>query len=351
MERFSYPLTEFRGSWREIGKQHGEAYRALIQDQVGSTLQTAVRQGAKHDDALAWAMAHDKHIKKIGPHWMDELSGLAEGAHISLPEALAIQLRPGSGEIAVPEACTSFGIAEDATANRHPIGGQTRDIHPSYQEVMFIGKFRPTDGPAILAHCVPGELGGIGLNEHGVCVFANTLWPRSRRASWLAFPILRRLMLESRSADDGARAAQGLGTFIAGNLLLIDRRSEIRNLEMFPEGIEIVCQRRGAYVHANNCTVPVLEQHEDTAGIRLQGSEGRRKWLHDQLNALIGHLTVAKCKQLLTDESGSPEPICRRARVGSAIATVAGIIAEPAERRLHVSYGPPSISHFTAYSI
>jgi len=46
---------------------------------------------------------------------------------------------------------------------------------------MCVLLLRPRGRAALLMHSVPGELGGVGINEHGVAVFANSLWPKAGR--------------------------------------------------------------------------------------------------------------------------------------------------------------------------
>lgn len=342
-----FSFSEFRGSWREIGRQHGEAYRDLIQEQLAATL-TAASKWRPRDQALAWALAQRRRVEEIGAHWIEELSGLADGANISLAGALSLQLRPGSGEMPAVEACTSFGAAGDATLNGRPLGGQTRDLDVKYLHRMFVGLFKPDVGPAFLMHSVPGELGGVGINEMGVCVFANSLSGRSRGR--LAPPILRRAILECASADAAVARLRRLDRCGPANFLLVDAGSHIRDLEMFPEGVAVISRDTGTYVHANNCTTPGLMRFEDRT-VELIGSYGREHELLNRLRNSRGHLTVARCKDLLSDESGRPEPICRRGLNGDQLTTVAGLVADLSARTLHISYGPPSDGQFRAYAI
>lgn len=344
-----YPQSEFRGTWRQIGEQHGEAYRELVREQAAMSLGRGDEEARQR--ALVWTIERYSDLEALGPHWMDELNGLATGAGISLAEAVAIQLRPGSGALAAPEACTSFGAAADATADGGPLGGQTRDIDAAYQKRMFVGVLRPIDGPAIVAHSVPGELGGIGLNEHGVCVFGNTLHARSPRSSWLAPPILRRLMLEAPSAAAAITLLRDFETLPAGNLLMVDRHSGIHNAEIMPDALAVTHTPAGAYAHANNCTARETRMVEEPGRERIAASEARRLQLQERLDAAHGRVTVEMCKEFLADETGTPEPICRRATHPTGLATVAALIAEPMTGTLHISYGPPSIGPFRAYSL
>ena len=234
-------------------------------------MQGAADSGLTAKAALEWTSQQRPRVQAIAPHWIDELEGLAQGAGIRSDEALALQLRPGTGGL--PEGCTSFAAVGDATTNRHTIAGQNRDLGEPYLHRMFIAVLRPTQGPAILMHCVPGEIGGVGLNSHGVALFANSLWGRSGR-TWMAPPILRRAALEAATAEAAVQRIQALPGPAVGNFLIADTH-HARNLEILAEGVHVTEIDHGVYAHANNCTVRALLPHEAQRR-PLPHSEGRR---------------------------------------------------------------------------
>ena len=296
--------------------------------------------------ALAWALDHRDRVEAIAPPWVDELEGLAQGAGIRFDEALALQLRPGSGGLL--EGCTSFAALGSATTDSRAIAGQNRDLGETYMHRMFVALLRPAEGPAILMHAVPGELGGVGLNSHGVALFANSLWGRSGR-TWMAPPVLRRAAFETDSAEAAVERIQAMDGPAVGNFLIADAR-HARNLEILAEGVNVTPIDDGVYAHANNCIARALVPHEAPRR-PLPYSEGRRQSLQAALERHAGAIDTAVCRELLSDESGRPEPICRRPRSGDPFATVAALIATPHTRSLHISYGPPSANHFTTYRL
>ena len=213
---------------------------------------------------------------------------------------------------------------------------------------MFIAVLRPTQGPAILMHCVPGEIGGVGLNSHGVALFANSLWGRSGR-TWMAPPILRRAALEADSAQAAVQRIQALPGPAVGNFLIADTH-HARNLEILAEGLHVTEIDDGVYAHANNCTASALLPHEAQRR-PLPHSEGRRHSLQVALQRHAGSIDTDVCRTLLSDETGRPEPVCRHPRSGDPFSTIAALIAVPHTRTLHLSYGPPTSNHFTTYRL
>ena len=309
-------------------------------------MQGAADSGLTAEAALEWTSQQRPRVQAIAPHWIDELQGLAQGAGIRSDEALALQLRPGTGGL--PEGCTSFAAVGDATTNRQTIAGQNSDLGEPYLHRMFIAVLRPTQGPAILMHCVPGEIGGVGLNSHGVALFANSLWGRSGR-TWMAPPILRRAALEAATAEAAVQRIQALPGPAVGNFLIADTH-HARNLEILVEGVHVTEIDDGVYAHANNCTAsrptPARSPAPPASPFRRPPpfTPGRARTPR--------RLNRYRCLPHTPQRRNRPpEPVCRRPRSGDPFSTIAALIAEPHTRTLHLSYGPPTNNHFTTYRL
>ena len=356
-ETSHFPFAEFVGAPRDIGTQHGEMFGDLIRLQLSDTLDAARAHGLTPDAALAWAREQLSRVELIGSHWTEEMQGVAHGAGLTFAEVLALQLRPGSGtggpglrSPPMPEGCTSFAAIGSATVDHRSLAGQNRDLGEMYMDRMVVTLLRSNAGPTILMHSVPGELGGTGINGHGVSVFANSLWAKSGR-TWMAPPVLRRAMLEAGSAAEAVACVEEMDQPAVGNFLVADAERAF-NLEILPEGLVVVAIDDGVYAHANNCTDESLLPYEATERQRpLPFSEGRRQALQHALERESGSIDVSVCRRLLSDESGRPEPVCRRANTGDPFTTVAGLIAQPDDRSLHISFGPPSEGKFRGYCI
>jgi isopenicillin-N N-acyltransferase-like protein len=196
-------------------------------------------------------------------------------------------------------------------------------------------------------HAVPGELGGVGINEHGVAVFANSLWAKTGR-NWQAPPVTRRALLECASADEAARRACAMDGPAVGSFLVVDAAGRIRNLEILPQALAVIARDRGVFAHANHCLDAATRPHEIEA-LPAPGSPGRCTRMQELLEAAAGRIGVEDVKRLLADHTGRPEPICRHADGPAEWETAAALIAEPAARALHLSYGPPCEGGFATY--
>jgi isopenicillin-N N-acyltransferase like protein len=343
-----FPVIEISGEPYDLGRAHGESLRDGIQRQLAETLEGAHRQdGLARDHALAWAASTLPKIEALGgAAWMDELRGLADGARIPLAGAVALQVRPGTGFM--PEGCTALGVSGDAGAAGPPLGAQNRDLVPAYRARMSVLLLRPKRKPAILMHAVPGELGGVGINEHGLAVFANSLWPRSGR-NWQAPPLTRRALLECATAAEAVARVRAMDGPAVGSFLVIDAAGRIRNLEVLPQALAVIARDRGVFAHANHCLDAATRPHEVDV-LPSPGSPGRCERMQELLEG-TGRIGVEEVKRMLADHAGRPEPICRHAAGATEWETTSALIAEPASRTLHLSYGPPCEGRFAAYRI
>ena len=342
-----FPLHEFTGEPYELGRAHGAALASAIRQQVSDALTVAAQGGLDRAAALAWSRAQLPKIERLAPHWIDELRGIAAGAGISLDEAIALQVRPGSGKMI--GGCTSIAASDGATVDGRALGAQNRDLFHGFRERMVVTLLRPVGGTPLLMHSVPGELGGTGLNAHGLAIFANSLWARSGR-TWMAPPLLRRLLLEQRDAASAAELAKQLDGPAVGSFLLVDVVGQIRNLEILPEQMIVTERNSGVYAHTNHCLATSTQSFEQQP-LQSPGSPQRCRTMETTLAESSGKIDVAAMKRLLAQHQPTEEPICRHSTKPGEYETAATSIVETASRRLHISYGPPCQGRFKTYSL
>lgn len=342
-----FPFYEFTGDPYELGRAYGSTLARQIHETVADTLAMAASAGQSRAAALAWSAAQLPKIAKLGPHLVEEMRGMADGSKLSLDEITAVQVRPGTGRMR--GGCTSIAAADGATADGRPLGAQNRDLFFGFRKKMAVTLLRPTDGPALLLHAVPGELAGTGLNSHGLALFANSLGARNGR-NWMGTPILRRVLLETKDADAAVAAARAMDGPAVGSFLLVDPAGHIRNLEILPERVAVAAQDRGVYAHANHCLDEALFPYEQDP-LPFPGSVGRCRTMNAALAAATGKIDVAAMKRLLSLHEPTEEHICRHTDQPTEQETAAASIVEPATRTLHISYGPPCEGRFAKYTI
>jgi len=339
-----FSSMRFSGDPYALGLDHGRQCAEGIHVQVTQSLPDSADERTA---ALQWCEQQLPGVAAMDKTWIDEMRGMADGSGNDFLEIVALQLRPGSGRL--PGECTSAGVCPDATTIDGPLCGQNRDLPPAYRARMIVMELRPQTGPAMLFHGVPGELAGVGLNEHGVCLFANSLWCAGER-NWMAPPVVRRLILQSSSAEDAVRRIKALDGPPTGNYLIVDARGHVCNVEVLPPDMAVQKRDQGVLAHANNCLDPELARRE-LDPLPSPGSASRCRQMQQILEEMAPEISLDGLKQLFANHDTQPETICRHAETPDQPETTSCLIAEPADRRLHLSYGPPCEGGFATYSL
>jgi isopenicillin-N N-acyltransferase-like protein len=350
----TYPLFEARGTPRELGRQHGEQCRERLRgflDYLGVTLQLS-RPQLQHR-ALRFRPLFLHHA----PHLVEEVEGLAEGAAISVAEALAVQVRGELGQLG-GEACTTFVLGPSATASGAILIGQNSDVEPELEAFAYVLRLQPADRPAVLMWTFGGQIGYHGLNTAGVAHFANALGGGPSWKFGLPHYPIKRLMLEQRGMADILDLLRRVPVCSSGNYVLCDGTGRIADVEVTPEGISLLDGRADDFIVHTNHFLCAPHAGPATAKASIPDSFPRLERGRALLAGQRGGLTVERVKQFLADHDGGPTSICRHPHSGpdhpSVSArgrTVASLIAEPMAGRLHVARGNPCEVAYATYHL
>src|SRR5205823_5170693 len=90
------------------------------------------------DRALRFLPLFEEHC----PHLVEEIRGLAEGAQVSLAEALAVQVRGELGQLRA-EGCTTFVVSGRGTASGQTLIGQNSDMEPEVAALGYVLRLLP----------------------------------------------------------------------------------------------------------------------------------------------------------------------------------------------------------------
>lgn len=339
----TFPLVDVRGDAYELGYQHGAQAAPLIERYLRLTERIT---GLSREVLCRRALAFLPYMERLSPAFVTEVRGLAAGAGISFEEALLCQARAEAGR--VPDGgCTAFALKGSATADGGLLVGQNQDLEPEYADVAVLLQVRPTDGrPRALIFTFAGQLGYSGMNEHGLCHFANALYDAPWQLGLPHYP-LKRVMLEQRRADDCVAILAEHRTCSAANALIADAEGTVRDIEVRPEGIARFQDDRPDWViHANHYLTPQFAGHETNS---LADSCPRLDRMRELVAERWGEITVATMQELLADHQGDPAGICRHGDKG--MHSISGYIAEPAKRLLHVRRGHGCLGSWTTYEV
>lgn len=339
----AFPLVEASGSAFEIGYAHGAAARSLVLNYLGWIEKLT---GKSLDVLCRNAMQLEPRMQAVGKAFLDEVRGLAVGAGISYEEAVLCQCRAEAAQ-SPDGACTAFALRGEATAGGAVFGGQNQDLEPEYADVGIILRVRPSDGrPRSLMFTFAGQIGYAGINEHGSAHFVNALYGYTWRPALPLYPI-RRAVLESRTVAESVNLLTRLAPCSAANFVLCDGQRGIGDVEVTPEGTAVfVDEHPDAILHTNHYLTHEFAPRETHS---LPDSRARRERLRDLVKAEWGRITVETLKTILADHQGDPAAICRHGATG--IRSIAGYIAEPGARVMHIRRGHGCTGTWQAYEV
>jgi len=354
MNNPSYPLIHAAGSARQLGREHGRLARDRVRGYL-DYLQGSLK--LSRESLRKRAARFEPLFVKQCPHLLDEVVGLAEGAEIHWLDALAAQLR---GELTgvTDDACTTFVIRRDRTADGGTLIGQNSDNPSELMDYGYVLRLVPEHGPRILMWTFGGMLGYHGLNEHGVAHFANSLGGGPAWKFALSQYPLKRMMLEQRSLADIRRLLRDVPVCSNGNYVICDGLGEIADIELTSDGpLEMSDDGHGTLVHSNHylCSPHACDENFARS---LPDSFPRLQRMQELVRSRLGQLTVDDLKEILRDHDGQPVGICRHPHTGvddpilpSSGRTVASLIAEPDRGRLHITRGNPCEVDYVTYQL
>ena len=352
MKRF--PLYRAEGGHRRLGRLHGEQAAEKIKAHLDyMSTQLKLSPDEIRERAARFEPLFERHC----PHLLEELAGLAEGAGIELAEAVAVNTRSALAS-AEEGGCTAFVVGKRGAAEREILIGQNSDMLPAMLDFAYVLHLRPEGKPEALMWTFGGMIGYHGINSHGIGQFANDLGggPTSRFA--MPHYPLKRLMLERERLDEVVELLRTIPVWANANYVLCDGAGEILDIESTSVGCELISDEGVGYLaHSNHFIGPVHatpENHERSAA----DSFTRLQRMNELVRGRFGAVTVDDLKSFLRDRAGDPSGICRFAQTTDPEAdwqtagmTIASIIAEPAQRRLHVAFGNEAETPFVAYSM
>lgn len=353
------PLVRVSGGPYERGRQHGRACGDLIRRYPEVLLEVISLEGrwraldrasapGKREDLLSRAMTFLPAMEAFAPHLVEEIRGIADGAKISFAEALLVNVRAEvMGVAASEDLCTAFALGREATSDGTILSGQNLDQHPANRDLMIVLHVEPDQGPAILMCTFAGLVGYPGVNSLGVSLVQNALSTHDWRRDGMPHYLLKRVLLEQRDVRSCTAVATQARVCSSQNYVITDRSDALCDLELTPNRFAIIDDKRGIVVHANHFCSPVLAPEEALLP-NIPNSTLRQSRMEALLTEHRGEITLDQIEAALADHEGWPTSICRHE---SNVETIASLIAEPDQGRLHVAAGNACNTEFVAYSL
>src|ERR1051326_6813102 len=344
-EPSEYPLYKVRGTHRELGRQHGEQASPQIRPHI-----EMIRARPKlSDEQLRPGVARVQPMfEPYCPHLLDEMRGLAEGAGVTLEEAMACSIRGELAGARDAEGCTPTAIGRSGTAGREPIAGQNADMGSQMIALAYVLHLQPRNKPQVLIWTFGGMLGYHGMNSAGVAHFSNALSGGPRSQFGMPEYVYERMMLECSSTEQVIDVLRKLPLASNENFVICDRHGHIADAEATTAGPEVLKDDGAGYLAHTNHFLCQRYGTAENLKLSLADSPPRQERISALIKSRYGSIVVEDIKRFLSDHSGYPASICRH---GGGMQTVVSLISEPAAGRMHVASGNPCQQRYLTYSM
>lgn len=356
----TFPFYRFAGTHQEIGQQYGETCKTLIDHHLNLVKERLAKSyHASFEDVTNHALKYKPYIEKYAPFLAEEISGMAEGANISIGEAYLLQVRAELNTYFKNlNECTTFAVNSNGTKDHSPIIGQNADLPAFYKEIGVVIEFVPNEGPAHLMLTPAGQISYIGINDQGLGVFANYITCDDWREGFPRY-MFSRTVLNASSVQEAEEIISNTYRGSSRNLIMMDKEDGMIDLEVTPTKIGRVEANNGILAHSNHFLSESLLADEKSKGASLKNSHLRLERMTTLLKENYGKLTVEKMQEILRDRENYPNCICQipgdelhqaPGEKISDVITFASVIAEPSKGHLWIAIGPPDEYEYKLYT-
>ncbi len=332
-------LLSLDGTARARGRAHGraEAPRARAFLDEGLARLNHVRAGPLTLAGLTPELAaYAQSIRAAAPALWYELEGFAEGAGLSIDEAVLLQTRReimGYSRFPAGGDCTAFARVTGGQA----LLAQTVDLTCEMHDQISLLRVSGPDiaGGAAFIFTFTGLLGYLGMNAAGLAVGLNLVLAGTWGPGLPPYLAIRHLINRAASVDEAIDVLRDLPLASSRNFVLCDRKraamveaadGEIRVLTSVP------------LVHANHFLHPDFQQRDGLNPFSRNSSVLRQAALRD---FLLAHPEPLSADAVLSRLSAPPVNVTgptdmRREK------TVAAAVLEPVTGAITLRCGDPA---------
>ena len=349
------PLLRVSGSYREAGRQIGEACAAALHRAADLEQAGVPRHGRSLDQLLAEAGRCRDATRQAFPWLIEELDGAAEGAGVDAQLLFAASVEelweerpsePGRAE----GRCTDVLVAPGATSTGHLLVAHNNDLSAS-SESDVIAIERDIPGDVLIFSIGIGPWISVGWNSAGLSLTGNEVSPTDERTG---IPRLLLVRAQHRARTQAEAVEQPLhpGRASAYNTVLADAREAV-NVEASAADHE--CwgpDSRGAIAHTNHYVSDRMARYEGDR--RYAGRSARRLGRARQLLAKLGPAAADEqaLMAILSDHENGRDSICRHPAGGEpdGTKTVFWCLADVTAGHIRYGAGNPCRSRAQWYT-
>lgn len=349
------PIIRVGGSHYDIGYQIGQ----MCKEQVHSSVENARRllQSAYNDLELSWEGAKIQARKYLPfaqeryPQYIDELTGMAEGANISFEEIAVVNAMEAVTVDALHlTKCTSLAVNDDRTSDGHVLVAHNEDWVPEDEPGVYIVHASPDDEPSWLAMTYGALLPNVGFNSAGIAQLCDTVYPSDSRIG-IPRVIVSRAVLGARTMAEAIRYVLIPQRAAGYNHMLIDENGEMYSVEVSARKFALLYGQDGFIVHTNHYLDPKMQaievEPDELIGTRLRYFRATR------LIKRVQQHTIKTLEMIQRDHLNYPNSICNHYTEDidplDREKTINAMIIDLTARAMHISWGNPCANNYHTY--
>ena len=343
-----FPIIKAEGAAYECGEQYGSQCREMIGRVIDFYRWIfEIKSKLSWEQSLAKAAEFAPFLDKYDGGIMEQIEGIARGAHRPVEEILALNVRTellfllaakSAGAIA---ECTSVAAVPPAAA--HTFLAQNWDWYPQVRDCCVILDETPQDRPKVLQVVEAGIIAKAGCNSAGIGLCTNALVTSGWRVGVPYHAILWRI-LKSATMAEAIGAVTSPPRASAANYLIGHVDGEAVNLEAAPGAVNFIFPDKGIISHANHCKIGNPDISDLTPAI-WPDTIMRDYRAGKALQKLAGRIDAASIQQVLKDHFDKPNSICTHINVNTPPhehgQTNVSLIMDLTAKKFLVAKGPP----------
>lgn len=323
------------GDHREMGRQHGHQARR----RAGALRAAmAARLDPLHGDAAAAAASRAllDVVRAAAPELVAMLEGMAEGLDLPFDQLWAYtaagyvaDLRRAGG---LPEGCTVWAAAGDATDDRRPVLAKSRDYALDHRPLQVLVEARPASGYRWLALGSAGSPGvfSSGLNEVGLAVADTHVPARDVGPGLPRYGVMMRLLERCQDVPAALALLARLPQLGTGNLVLADAQGRLALAELAHRRQAVEQWPGGLVVATNHYRHPSMRRlNLDPAEEAARASRARSRLVARLLARARGQIDLPLALAIARRHGRGRVSVCRHA-IDPASATISAIVYQPA---------------------
>jgi predicted choloylglycine hydrolase len=279
-----------KGSHYEMGHHYGS-----LLYKNGVRLDELV---ACNDEKLKFGIESLNICEKVYPNIIDEIKGMADGLHLRY-EALGTFIIT-AGAFAFDIGCSNLAIKTDDGV----FFGRNHDMFTVLKKTTETVLCRPDDGYYFVGQgdAVIGKEDGI--NEHGLAVGMNFVYPKTVKPG-LNFLIIVRMLLETcKTTDEAISVLKNIPSMTSHNIMLVDASGHMAVVEMCSERTRVRYPDKHYITSTNHFNHPDMLAYEDKPEENWFMTKDRLDCMEEALKDLK-KVNLSDIKDILSGRKGN----------------------------------------------